>query len=110
MDHSFDHSVFSKNKERLLDADVAREFLLAIVEQAREQRLLSEEHFSVDGTLLEAWASVKSSDPGMKTRRRGTVRETAAGDAIGSGLSGGAAPQRNPPVHHGPGGSAGQKG
>ena len=60
MDHSFDHSVFSKNKQRLLDADVAREFLLQIVAQAREQRLLSEEHFSVDGTLLEAWASVKS--------------------------------------------------
>ena len=42
---------------------MAREFLLAIVEQAREQGLLSEEHFSVDGTLLEAWASVKSFRP-----------------------------------------------
>ena len=63
MDHSFDHSVFAKNKQRLLDADVAREFLLEIVEQAREQRLLSEAHFSVDGTLLEAWASVKSFRP-----------------------------------------------
>ena len=60
MDGSFDHSVFSKNRQRLLDADAAREFLLAVVEQAREQRLLSEEHFSVDGTPLEAWASVKS--------------------------------------------------
>ena len=63
MDHSFDHSVFAKNRQRLLDADVAREFLLQIVEQAREQRLLSEEHFSVDGTLLEGWASVKSFRP-----------------------------------------------
>ena len=63
MDHSFDHSVFSKNEQRLLDADAAREFLLQIVEQAREQRLLSEEHFSVDGTLLEAWASLKSFRP-----------------------------------------------
>ena len=63
MYHSFDHSVFAKNKQRLLDADVAREFLLEIVEQAREQRLLSEAHFSVDGTLLEAWASVKSFRP-----------------------------------------------
>ncbi len=67
-DHSFDHSVFAKNRQRLLDADVAREFLLQIVEQAREQRLLSEdhfsaEHFSVDGTLLEAWASLKSFRP-----------------------------------------------
>ena len=63
MDHSFDHSVFAKNRQRLLEADVAREFLLEIVEQARKQRLLSEEHFSVDGTLLEAWASVKSFRP-----------------------------------------------
>ena len=46
MDHSFDHSVFAKNRQRLLYADVAREFLLEIVGQAREQRLLSEEHFS----------------------------------------------------------------
>ena len=60
MDHSFVYSVFSKNRQRLLDADVEREFLLEIVEQAREQRLLSEEHFSVDGTLLYAWASAKS--------------------------------------------------
>ena len=63
MDHGFDHSVFAKNRQRLLEADVAREFLLEIVGQAREQRLLSEEHFSVDGTLLEAWASVKSFRP-----------------------------------------------
>ena len=63
MDHSFDHSVFAKNRQRLLDADVAREFLLRIVAQAREQRLLSEEHFSMDGTLLEAWASLKSFRP-----------------------------------------------
>ena len=60
MDHSFDHSVFAKNRQRwLLDADVARECLHEIVEQARERRLLSEEHFSVDGTMLEAWASRK---------------------------------------------------
>ena len=50
MDRSFDHSVFSKNRQRLLDADVAREFLLAIVDQARERHLLPEEHFSVAGT------------------------------------------------------------
>ena len=46
---------------RLLDADVAREFLLEVVEQDREQRLLSEEHFSVDGMLLETWATVRNS-------------------------------------------------
>ena len=52
MDHSFDHSLFAKNRSRLLEAEVSREFLLAIVEQARQQGLLSAEHFSVDGTLL----------------------------------------------------------
>ena len=66
MNRSFDHSVFAKNRQRLLDADVAREFLLQIVEQAREQRLLSEDHFSGDGTLLEAWASLKSFRPNDK--------------------------------------------
>ena len=63
MDHSFDHSVFSKNKQRPLASGVAREFLLALVEPARVQRLLSVEHFSVDGTLLDAWASMKSFRP-----------------------------------------------
>ena len=63
MDHSFDYSVFAKNRSRLLEAEVSREFLLAIVEQARQQGLLSAEHFSVDGTLLEAWASLKSFRP-----------------------------------------------
>ena len=63
MNRCFDHSVFSRNKYQLLDADVAREFLLQIVEQAGEQRLLSEDHFSVDGTLQEAWASLKSFRP-----------------------------------------------
>ena len=46
MDHSFDHSVFAKNRQRVLEGDVAREFLLEIVEQARTQRWLSGEHFS----------------------------------------------------------------
>ena len=63
MDHSFDYSVFAKNRSRLLEAEVSREFLLAIVEQARQQGLLSAEHLSVDGTLLEAWASLKSFRP-----------------------------------------------
>lgn len=63
MDPAFDHSVFSKNKDRLLEHQVAREFFKAIVEEARRQHLLSEEHFTVDGTLLEAWASMKSFRP-----------------------------------------------
>ena len=76
IDHSFDHSVFAKNRSRLLEAEVSREFLLAIVEQARQQGLLSADHFSVDGTLLEAWASLQSFRPGMKTRQLATVQVT----------------------------------
>ena len=63
LDASFNHSVFSKNKERLLEADVSREFFTKIVDQARDRGLLSDEHFSVDGTLLDAWASMKSFRP-----------------------------------------------
>lgn len=63
LDPSFDHSVFSKNKERLLEHEVARGFFSAIVDEARRRHLLSEEHFTVDGTLLEAWASMKSIRP-----------------------------------------------
>ena len=56
----WDVTVFSKNRERLLRGDIAGAFFKEIVEQARKQGLVSEEHFSVDGTLLEAWASQKS--------------------------------------------------
>jgi transposase len=57
---SFDATTFTKNKERLLRADVARLFFEGVVRRAREGRLISAEHFTVDGTLIEAWASVKS--------------------------------------------------
>ncbi|MBI2856925.1 MAG: IS5 family transposase [Chloroflexi bacterium] len=63
LDPAFDHSVFSKNKDRLLEHDVAREFFAAVVDEARRRHLLTEEHFTVDGTLLEAWASMKSFRP-----------------------------------------------
>jgi transposase len=53
-------TVFTKNRERLLTGDIARGFFDRVVEQARERGLLSDEHFTVDGTLIEAWASVKS--------------------------------------------------
>jgi len=57
---SFDHSTFSRNRARLLEHEVAGEFFRTVVEQARRLRLLSDEHFTVDGTLIEAWASLKS--------------------------------------------------
>jgi transposase len=56
----FDASTFAKNKQRLLEADVARRFFERIVGAAKAARLLSAEHFTVDGTLIEAWASLKS--------------------------------------------------
>lgn len=59
----WDHSSFSTNQERLIKSDLAKLFLAKIVEQARREKLLSDEHFSVDGTLIEAWASIKSFQP-----------------------------------------------
>jgi IS5 family transposase len=59
-DPSFDASSFAKNKERLLKADVAKQFFEGVVRQAAAHGLMSREHFTVDGTLIEAWASVKS--------------------------------------------------
>jgi hypothetical protein len=56
----WDATVFTKNRERLLAGDVARAFLEHVVNEARARQLLSNEHFSVDGTLIEAWASLKS--------------------------------------------------
>jgi len=70
-DESFDASTFAKNKERLLKADVARLFFEGVVRQARDARLMSTDHFTVDGTLIEAWASLKSFRPrGEKGRKR----------------------------------------
>jgi transposase len=59
----WDVTVFTKNRERLLDGDVAAKFMAAVLEQPRIKALLSDEHFSVDGTLIEAWASMKSFRP-----------------------------------------------
>ena len=62
-DAVWDHSTFSKNRDRLLEGDVAAKLLSAVLAQPRVKRLLSTEHFSVDGTLIEAWASMKSFRP-----------------------------------------------
>jgi transposase len=62
-DPAWDHSVFSKNRDRLLEGEIAAEFLAAVLAQPKIKRLLSSEHFSVDGTLIEAWASMKSVKP-----------------------------------------------
>lgn len=79
----WDVTVFSKNRERLLKGDIAQAFFAAVVQQARAGGLLSDDHFTVDGTLLEAWASMKSyqkkEEPpakGSGTRGRVLLRDT----------------------------------
>jgi transposase len=79
-DRVWDPNTFSKNRDRLLQGDVARGFFRGVVEEARRRRLLSEEHFTVDGTLLEAWASQKSfrpkdEPPGDGPRGRNEARD-----------------------------------
>jgi IS5 family transposase len=73
-DAAWDHSTFSKNRDRLLAGDIAAKFLAAVLAQPRVKRLLSTDHFSVDGTLIEAWASLKSFKP-----RDGSDNEPPAG-------------------------------
>jgi len=73
-DAAWDHSVFSKNRDRLLAGNIAAKFLSAVLAQPRVKKLLSTDHFSVDGTLIEAWASVKSVKP-----KDGPSNDKAAG-------------------------------
>ena len=74
-DKVWDETVFSKNRDRLLGEDIIKELFILIVETADEKGLLSSEHFSVDGTLLQSWASIKS----LK-RKDGTDNKTDDGD------------------------------
>jgi transposase len=62
-DPVWDVTVFTKNRDRLLEGDIAAKFFQAVLSQPRIKVLLSDEHFSVDGTLIEAWASMKSFKP-----------------------------------------------
>ena len=63
---TFDPSGFAHNRDRLLQADVARLFFEGVLRQAKSAQLISKEHFTVDGTLMEAWASLKSFKPKTK--------------------------------------------
>lgn len=76
-DRSFDASTFSKNRERLLDHEIADRFFAEVVRRAQLRRYCSSDHFSVDGTLLEAWASHKSFKP--KDASGGTDQARTAG-------------------------------
>jgi hypothetical protein len=62
-DECFDSTVFTKNHERLMEHEVGRRFFDAVVGRARGAGLMSDDHFTVDGTLIEAWASLKSFRP-----------------------------------------------
>lgn len=73
LESTFHPTTFTKNRARLMDHDIARAFFEAVVAGARRGNLLSEEHFSVDGTLIEAWASMKSFRP----------KDEATGDSNG---------------------------
>lgn len=77
-DSVWDHSVFSKNRDRLLNTEIAQDFLVALLTEPQVKRLLSHEHFSVDGTLLDAWASMKSFQ-----------RKNGSGDPPDGGRNGG---------------------
>ena len=68
----WDATTFTKNRDRLLEGDIASAFFESVVEQAREKGLLSDEHFTVDGTLIEAWAGHKSFRPKGKGASEGS--------------------------------------
>jgi transposase len=86
-DEAFDQSTFAKNRDRLLEHEVSRMFFEAVLGQARKLHLLSNQHFTVDGTLLESWASIKSLKPKGAKEKRGSGPR-------GGGSSGG----RNPEI------------
>jgi transposase len=71
-DEVWDVTVFTKNRERLMAGEVAQKFFRAVLKQARGAGLLSDEHFTVDGTLIEAWASRRSFVEKPEPRQRGT--------------------------------------
>src|SRR2546429_1947602 len=87
----WDVTVFTKNRERLIAGDIAARFMAAVLNQEPVKALLSDDHFSVDGTLIEAWASMKSFRP-----KDGSGAPAGAGPQWGAGLSRREAPQRDP--------------
>ena len=94
-DIAFDATTFCKNRERLMDNLVSKLFFQAVLEEARQRRLLSNQHFSVDGTLLESWASLKSLErkPNLGGQQK---RKRSRGGGGPKGPKGG---NRNPEVN-----------
>jgi transposase len=86
-DPVWDVTVFTKNRERLLRGDIAEAFFQRVLELARGERLLSDEHFSLDGTLIQAWAGQKSFVRKGTTPRRRTIREIRRSTATGRSVA-----------------------
>jgi hypothetical protein len=80
-DPVWDASTFSKNRDRLLKKKVAKRFFQEVLKQARERNLLSDEHFTVDGTLIEAWASLKSFQRKEQVKQENGDEEEDRGNA-----------------------------
>ncbi len=83
-DEVWDVTVFTKNRERLLAGEIADEFFEQVVKQARAAGLLSDEHFTVDGTLIEAWANRRSFHPKDDPPAKGTGGGASGSDGIGN--------------------------
>jgi transposase len=78
-------TAFTTNRDRLLEGEVAAKFLAAVLDHARVRQLLSREHFSVDGTLIEAWASMKSFHPRDGADQPPAAAATRSGTSMASG-------------------------
>ena len=96
---AFDATTFTKNRQRLLDHEIADEFFAAVVAQAKLRRYTSSEHFSVDGTMLQAWASNKSFKP--NDHRDDDVMGTGSRAATGGRLQGPAPDEQDPHLDDG---------
>ena len=95
-DAVWDVTVFTKNRDRLLDAEVAAKFMAAVLAHREIKPLLSNDHFSVDGTLIDAWASLKASGPRMvRTSRR---RRAATASATFTARDAATTRMRAPPI------------
>jgi hypothetical protein len=79
MTRFWDEPVFTKNRDRLIEGDIAEKFMAAVLDQGAVKALLSDDHFSVDGTLIKTWASMKSFHPkdGSGRPRRQVVMASA---------------------------------
>ena len=94
---AFDATTFTKNRKRLLEHEVADEFFAAVVRQAKLRRYVSSDHFSVDGTLLNVWASHKSFKP-----KDGPPPAGPAGRNVGAAVAWREAVERHPRIDDGP--------